>query len=83
MVLGVDGTCPRKAWVAWEEGGRYPNVIVELLSPSTAQEDKTVKKQLYEQTFRTPEYVCYDPDSQELIGWGMNAGRYVPLEPNQ
>lgn len=55
VVVGVDGTRMRKAWVVWEEG-RYPGVIIELLSPTTAQADKTVKKQLYEQTFRMPEY---------------------------
>jgi Uma2 family endonuclease len=42
--------------VVWEEGGRYPEVIFEFLSPSTRQADRTVKKELYEQVFRTPEY---------------------------
>jgi Uma2 family endonuclease len=81
VVLGVDGTRMRKAWVVWEEDGRYPDVIVELLPPTRAQADKTVKKQLYEQTCRTPEYFCYDPDSQELLGWRLREGRYIPLEP--
>ena len=30
----------RKVWIAWEEGGRLPDVIVELLSPSTAHKDR-------------------------------------------
>ena len=83
VVKGVDGSYSRGAWVVWEEGGRYPDVIVELLSPSTARIDKTVKKDLYERVFRTPEYFCYDPDSEELIGWRLSAGRYRPLEPNE
>ncbi|MBI2875999.1 MAG: Uma2 family endonuclease, partial [Candidatus Tectomicrobia bacterium] len=73
----------RGAWVVWEEGGRYPNLIVELLSPTTAKEDKTVKKEIYEQTFRTPEYYCYDPETEELIGWRLNGGGYQPIRPDE
>jgi Uma2 family endonuclease len=28
---------PRKSWVVWEEDGQYLNLIIELLSDSTAQ----------------------------------------------
>src|SRR4051795_12657133 len=45
-VGGVEGG-DRKTWVAWEEGGRLPDFIVEFLSPSTAKMDRTVKKDLY------------------------------------
>ncbi|MCC3444928.1 MAG: Uma2 family endonuclease, partial [Microcoleus sp. PH2017_03_ELD_O_A] len=38
-VLGVDGNTSRQGWVVWDENGRYPDIIVELLSPSTANED--------------------------------------------
>ncbi|HIQ05894.1 MAG TPA: hypothetical protein EYH31_09425 [Anaerolineae bacterium] len=51
---GVDGSYLRGAWVVWEEGGRYPDVIVELLPPSIAEMDKTVKKGLYERVFVIP-----------------------------
>jgi Uma2 family endonuclease len=83
VVKGVDGTVERGAWIVWEENGRYPNVIVELLSPSTAGLDKTTKKFLYEQTFRTPEYFGYDPGSQELFGWRLADGEYIPLEMDE
>ncbi|MEL7037022.1 MAG: Uma2 family endonuclease, partial [Cyanobacteria bacterium J06592_8] len=43
---------PRKSWVVWEEEGTYPNVIIELLSPSTANVDRTDKKKIYQDTFR-------------------------------
>jgi Uma2 family endonuclease len=82
-VLDVDGSNPRDAWVVWEEDGRYPNVIVELLSPSTAEVDRTTKKRLYEQTFRTPDYFCYDPGAQTLEGWRLREGRYELLAPNE
>ena len=39
VVLGTERK-PRKSWVVWEEAGKYPNVIVELLSPSTAATDR-------------------------------------------
>lgn len=74
----------RPYWAVWQEGGRYPDVIIELLSPTTAHEDRTTKKDLYEQTFRTPDYYCYDPDTHELEGWRLNKrGRYRALKPNE
>ncbi|MBI1929188.1 Uma2 family endonuclease [Candidatus Poribacteria bacterium] len=82
VVLGVDGSYARKAWVVWEEGGKYPAVIIELLSPSTAHEDLTTKKDLYEQVFRTPEYFCYDPDASDLRGWRLVNMTYQELKPS-
>ncbi|MBC6420071.1 MAG: Uma2 family endonuclease, partial [Prochloron sp. SP5CPC1] len=43
VVLDIDGSSPRQAWVVWEERGRYPDVIVELMSSSTATVDITTK----------------------------------------
>ena len=83
VVKDVDGTVDRRSWIVWEEGGRYPDLIIELLSPSTAERDKSVKKQLYEQTFRTPEYFCYDPYNRELLGWRLGGGSYYALEPDE
>ena len=71
---------PRKSWMVWEEDGRYPNVIVELLSDSTAEVDRTLKKKLYAETFRTPEYFWFDPDSQEFEGFALIRGDYQPIE---
>lgn len=83
LVIGVDGTLDREAWIVWEEKGRYPNVIIELSSPSTREIDLGPKKILYEQTFRTPEYFCYDPDEGRLLGWRLSNSHYVDLEPNE
>ncbi len=44
FVDGVDGLKPREWWAVWEEDDRYPDVIMELLSPTTAKLDRTVKK---------------------------------------
>jgi Uma2 family endonuclease len=73
---------PRKSWVVWEEYGKYPNVIVELLSDSTAATDKGLKKQIYQDTFRTPEYFWFDPNNLEFAGFVLLGGKYQPLEPN-
>jgi Uma2 family endonuclease len=83
VVKNIDGSYPRQKWVAWEEDSRLPDVIVELLSPSTAREDLGYKKNLYERIFRTRDYFCYDPDEDQLWGWQLDDERYVPLEPNE
>jgi hypothetical protein len=67
----------------WEEEGRYPNVNVELSSPSTIDVDLRDKKRLYEKTFRTPEYFCYDPGSQQLWGWRLAGDSYVPIAADE
>ena len=72
----------RKSWVVWEEEGKYPNVILEILSESTAKTDKDLKKKLYQNTFRTPDYFWFDPESQEFAGFHLVDGQYQPLEPN-
>jgi len=84
-VLNVDGSRERQGWVIWEEEGRYPDVIVELTSPSTARTDKVRKKAIYEGTFRTPDYFIYDPfDGNSLQGWHLGADqRYHSLERNE
>jgi Uma2 family endonuclease len=81
VVLGTERKT-RKSWVVWEEDGKYPNVIVEILSPKTADTDKDFKKQLYQNTFRTPDYFWFDPDTLEFAGFHLVDGQYQPLEPN-
>ncbi len=84
-VLDVDGTAQRQGWVVWEEGGRYPNVIVELMSSSTAEVDTGAKKDIYERTFRTPDYFVFDPfDPHSLQGWHLEPSQgYQPLVPDE
>lgn len=81
VVLGTERK-PRKSWVLWEEDGKYTNVIIELLSDSTALTDKGLKKQIYQDTFRTPEYFWFDPHNLEFAGFVLVAGNYQPIEPN-
>lgn len=81
VVLGTERQ-PRKSWVVWQEDGKYPNVIIELLSDSTATTDRGLKKEIYQNTFRTPEYFWFDPSSLEFAGFILIGGKYEPLEPN-
>src|SRR5438445_616423 len=82
FVDGVDRRRPRESWIVWEEDGKYPNLIVELLSRTTAKVDRTTKKDLYEKTFRTPEYFCFDPESNLLEGWRLVNGVYQDITPD-
>jgi Uma2 family endonuclease len=72
----------RKSWVVWEEDGKYPNVILEILSESTANTDKEFKKKLYQDTFRTPDYFWFDPYTLEFAGFHLVDGKYQPLKAN-
>ncbi|WP_353813063.1 Uma2 family endonuclease [Moorena sp. SIO1G6] len=72
-------------WVVWEEQGRYPDVIIEMMSPSTKQVDTGKKKSIYCQTFRTPNYFVYQPfDPDSLQGWYLDIDNgYQELTPNE
>jgi Uma2 family endonuclease len=74
---------PRKSWAVWEEGGKYPNVIIEILSPATANIDRGLKKQIYQDIFRTPEYFWFDPESLEFQGFQLIAGEYQAIQPSE
>ncbi len=74
---------PRRSWVVWEEDGKYPDIIIELLSESTAEVDRTTKRELYQDRFRTPEYFWFDPESLEFVGLRLIGNRYqeIPSQP--
>ena len=74
---------PRKSWVVWEEDGRYPDLMIELLSDSTVDVDRTLKKALYQDRFRTPEYFWFSPDTLELNGLRLVSQVYQPIVPNR
>ena len=81
VVLGTEKKA-RKSWVVWEENGQYPDVIVEILSPTTAKNDRGVKKEIYQNTFRTSDYFWFDPYSLEFAGFHLVDRQYEPLDPN-
>lgn len=83
IVKDVDGSLYREGWVVWDEGGRYPNVVFELLSTSTEKVDLGKKKQIYEQTMRVPEYFCIAPQVERLLGWRLTEGVYETIPPDE
>ena len=82
-VGGIDPDRDRQAWIAWEEDGRLPDVVVELLSASTAHKDRTEKRDLYAQVFRTAEYFLCDPDTRQLEGLRLSDRSYQPIQPDE
>ena len=82
VVLGTERK-PRPSWVVWQEGGQYPHVIIEILSDSTAETDRGLKKQIYQDIFRTPDYFWFDPNSFEFQGFQLVGGQYQALEANE
>lgn len=80
VVLGVERR-DRKSWIVWQEGGKYPNVLVEILSNSTASVDQGLKKQIYQDIFRTPDYFWFDPVTLEFKGFHLVDGQYQDLMP--
>ncbi len=73
----------RKSWVVWAEDGKYPNFILEILSDSTSKTDRGLKKQLYQDIFRTPDYFWFDPYTLEFVGFQLNYRQCVAISPNE
>jgi Uma2 family endonuclease len=82
VVFGADPR-PRKSWMIWREGGRYPNVVIELLSNSTAKVDRTEKKALYQDVWRLPNYFWFHPYTKELKGFRLVGRHYEEIVPNE
>ncbi len=82
VVLGCERKT-RKSWVVWEEDGKYPNFILEILSDSTAKTDRNLKKEIYQNTFRTFDYFWFDPYTLEFAGFHLVDGEYQPLQPDE
>ena len=65
----IDKITPTKIQVA-------PHLVVEILSPSTASHDRTIKKELYERA-RVSEYWIVDPFDQHVEQWVLRDGAFV------
>lgn len=74
----------RQSWVVWEEGGRTPDLVVELLSKTTKEFDLKQKKTIYRTKLKTPDYLVCDPLSPDssLQGWHLQNQHYQKLLPN-
>jgi len=72
----------RKSYVVWQEG-KYPDLIIELLSETTKKVDMYDKKIRYEKQFKTQEYFLYDVEGYEFYGYKLVSGQYEKLMPDE
>jgi len=74
----------RPNYLIWEEG-KGPEVVIELTSQSTREEDVEDKYELYQDTLCVPEYFLFDPLGDylqpALQGHRLRRGRYEPILP--
>jgi Uma2 family endonuclease len=81
VVQGVSNEA-RKSWVVWEEGAS-PNVIIELLSESTAKYDKGKKKEIYQNQLKAKEYYWFDPfNPEDWAGFELKKSGYEQNLPD-
>ena len=83
LVKDVDGTKPRESWVVWQEDGRYPDLVVEFISPSTRRKDVNENAKFYATVFRVPEYFWFDRYRGVLRGYRLSAGGYAPIRADR
>lgn len=76
VVLGVP-TRVRKKWVVWEEEGRYPDLAIELLSPSTEGKDRGDKLIIYRDQWKVRDYFLFETDDGGLEGFQLVKSGYV------
>ncbi|WP_437318975.1 Uma2 family endonuclease [Sorangium sp. So ce385] len=72
----------RKSWVVWQENGRTPDLVIELLSESTESVDRGEKMRIYAKVLRVPEYFLFDPMKNLLEGYAIDVGSraYRPMD---
>lgn len=84
VVFGVPRDKPRKKYLVWEEGGHTPDLVIELTSASTRDEDVDDKMWLYRHKLGVREYILFDPYDEylnpPLQGYRLEQGEYVPIE---
>jgi Uma2 family endonuclease len=78
VVLGAKQGA-RKSWVVWQEDGRAPDVVIEMLSDSTEYVDKSEKLRVYQDQLRVPEYFWFHPWNFEVGGVRLVSGVYQPI----
>jgi len=75
----------RDSYKIWEEGST-PKVVFEITSPSTKNEDKKRKKDLY-QEMGIEEYWLFDPKGQwiksQLLGYRLKNGVYEEIKDSR
>ncbi len=82
VVQGVAKTV-RDCYMTWQEGGKAPDLVIEVSSKSTHREDLGSKFTLYRDELRVREYILFDPldDYLEprLQGFRLDGDEYVAI----
>lgn len=73
---------PRRTWKTWEEGGRFPEIVFEVVSDSSRLTDDRAKRGVYE-ALGVREYFLFDPErlgpGPALWGYERRGDRLVPM----
>ena len=82
VVKGLE-TKLRKNYLLWQEE-LPPNIVMEITSESTRDEDLEDKFEIYRDEVRVAEYFLFDPFNEylnpQLQGWRLKNGTYSPVE---
>jgi Uma2 family endonuclease len=82
VVFGVPKEPARRTWKIWEEG-KAPDMVIEISSRKTWQEDMYEKWQLYSR-LGVREYFLFDPLyeylPEPLMAWRLVDGQYIPAK---
>ena len=74
----------RDNYLLWEEG-RPPNIVIEVTSASTREEDLEDKFEIYRDEVHVAEYFLFDPYGEylrpALQGYRLSGGDYLPIAP--
>jgi Uma2 family endonuclease len=82
VVRGIPKSPERRRYLVWEEG-KAPDVVIELTSPSTYEEDMEDKFAIYRDVLQVQEYFLFDPLGEclepRLQGYRLKKGEYAPI----
>ena len=72
----------RGSYKVWEEGGVFPQVVVEVLSPDNTYAEMTAKRRFYE-AHGAEEFILIDPelDRPAVEVWVRGGDRMRPVDP--
>ncbi len=84
LARGVSRDKPRDYYLVWEE--HAPDLVIEITSASTRDEDLVGKMSLYQDVLHVREYFLFDPHAEyldpPLQGFRLDpAGKYALIQP--
>jgi Uma2 family endonuclease len=77
---------PRRTFQIWNEGGKVPDMVIEVTSRSTRREDRSDKPEIY-RLLGVKEYFLFDPTAEylrpPLQGYRLEHGDFTKVEPDE